>query len=111
MIDHGSAFAGSDFDPAHDQNSFIPYYLRAWRAEGWGKLTPDQKLRAMPSVSGDTERQLRDWFHGINAADLEAVLHRYGIDPAPSVARLAKVKALLAEENFSVAVNGLWLAT
>jgi 8-oxo-dGTP pyrophosphatase MutT (NUDIX family) len=111
LIDHGSAFAGSHFDPAHDRNSFIPYYLRAWKAEGWQDLTPEQKLRAMPAVSGDTEKQLREWFHGINLADLETLLHRYGIDPAPSAARLAKVKALLAEPNFSEAVNRIWLAT
>lgn len=111
LIDHGSAFAGSQFDPAHDKNSFIPYYLRAWRAEGWNKLTPEERLRSMPVISGDTEKQLRDWFHGINAAELEQVLHRYGIDPQPSVDRLARVKALLAEENLSEAVNRLWLVT
>ena len=111
LIDHGSAFAGKDFDPANDRNSFIPYYLRAWKVDGWHDLDYEQRLRSMPAVSGDTERQLRDWFHGINGGDLEAVLFRYGIDPAPSLERLAKIKALLAEPNFSEAINRIWLAT
>lgn len=111
LIDHGSAFAGPDFDPATDQNSFIPYYLRAWHPEGWGELDMEQKLRSMPSVSGDVDRQLREWFQGINAEDLEAVLFRFGINPAPSVARLAKFKALLEKPNLSEAVNRIWLMT
>lgn len=111
LIDHGSAFAGDAFDPANDKNSFIPYYLRVWRAESWAKLTPAERLRAMPTVSGDTERQLREWFHGLHVEDLEALLHRYGIDPGPEVQRFARVKALLAEDNFSEAINQLWLAT
>lgn len=111
LIDHGTAFAGTAFDPANDKNSFIPYYLRVWRAEGWASLTPEERLRAMPTVSGDTERQLREWFHGLHVQDLEALLHRYGIDPAPEVQRFARVKALLAEDNFSEAINRLWLVT
>lgn len=110
LIDHGSAFAGLDFDPANDKNSFVPYYLRAWKAEGWGSLDFEQKLRSMPVVSGDVEAQLRSWLEGLHADAIEQVLHRYGIDPSASLTRLAKIKALLSTPNLSEAVNRLWLA-
>jgi len=109
LIDHGSAFAGPDFDPAHDRNSFIPYYLRAWVGDSWARLSVDQKFRSMPVISGDTEKQLRAWFDGIHADDLEQILHRFGINPEPSLARLAAFKQMLDQPNFSEAINRYWV--
>jgi len=111
LIDHGSAFAGPSFDPARDKNSFIPYYLRAWRGDTWKDLTPEQRLRAMPSLARDADDQLRTWLEGVHAGDVEQILARYGIDPAPSLQRMVRLKQLLAEPSVSQAINRLWLAT
>ena len=109
LIDHGSAFAGPSFDPARDKNSFIPYYLRAWSGDSWKDLTPEQKLRAMPTIPRDTDAQLKMWLEGLHAGELEQVLARYGIDPAPSMARLTRVKLLLSQDSLSAALNRMWL--
>lgn len=109
LIDHGSAFAGPSFDPARDENSFIPYYLRAWKGDSWHSLLPEQRLRAMPSLNEDSDDQLRSWLEGVHAGDVEAVLARYGIDPQPSLDRLVRVRKLLAEPSVSQAINRLWL--
>lgn len=111
LIDHGSAFAGPSFDPARDKNSFIPYYLRAWKGDAWYDLPPEKRLRSMPALNQDSDDQLRSWLHGIHAGDIEAVLVRYGIDPQPSLDRLARVKRLLEAPILSEALNQLWLAT
>lgn len=111
LIDHGSAFAGPSFDPARDKNSFIPYYLRAWKGDAWHDLQPSQRLRAMPSLNEDSDEQLRKWLEGIHGGDLEQVLARYGIDPQPSLERLAKIRRLLTEPSVSQAINQLWLET
>jgi 8-oxo-dGTP pyrophosphatase MutT (NUDIX family) len=111
LIDHGSAFAGPSFDPARDKNSFIPYYLRAWKGDAWYDLPPEKRLRSMPALNQDSDDQLRNWLHGIHAGDVEAVLVRYGIDPQPSLDRLARVKRLLEAPILSEALNQLWLAT
>jgi len=111
LIDHGSAFAGSDFDPASDPNSFIPYYLRAWQASSWKELDAEGRLKAMPMISRNLDDELKEWVNRLHADDLEQILTRYGIDPKPSVERLAKVKSLLTADNMSAAVNRLWLKT
>jgi 8-oxo-dGTP pyrophosphatase MutT (NUDIX family) len=111
LIDHGSAFAGPSFDPARDKNSFIPYYLRAWKGDNWHGLLPEQRLRAMPSLNKDSDEQLRTWLEGVHGGDLEQVLARYGIDPQPSLERLVRIRKLLTEPSVSQAINQLWLAT
>lgn len=111
LIDHGSAFAGASFDPANDKNSFIPYYLRAWKANDWHDLDLEDKLRAMPTCGREADEQLKAWLDGVHAGDLEGLLHRYGIDPAPTIARLARVKLLIGEGSLSQAVNKIWLLT
>jgi hypothetical protein len=111
LIDHGSAFAGPSFDPARDKNSFIPYYLRAWKGDAWHDLLPEQRLRAMPSLNKDSDEQLRTWLEGVHGGDLEQVLARYGIDPQPSLDRLVKIRKLLTAPSVSQAINQLWLET
>lgn len=112
LIDHGSAFAGSAFDPAYDQNSFVPYYLRAWASPKFNQLSTKKKLEQMPSVSDETKGELREWLDGLHADRLEMVLNRYGIDPRPSLARLAKVKtSASSSKSVDEAINRLWVTT
>lgn len=111
LIDHGSAFAGDAFDPANDKNSFVPYYLRAWQPEDWAILTIEQRIKAMPILPHGLDDDLKYWIHRLSADDLESILHRFGIDPAPSLKRLARIKALLGVENLSTKINQLWVTT
>jgi hypothetical protein len=111
LIDHGSAFAGAGFDPAHDQNSFTPYYLRAWSDGKFSTMTAAQKLKVMPRIDRGTELDLRGWIDGLHSEDLDRVLLRYGIDPAPEKMRLAQLKALITQMPADEAVNKLWADT
>lgn len=113
LIDHGSAFAGPGFDPAYDKNSFVPFYLRAWAGQKFNSLTTAQKLERMPSVNEAMRKELGEWLGQIHAANLEGLLTRFGIDPRPSVARLAKLKELCSAGSVPVdqAINRLWVTT
>jgi hypothetical protein len=94
LIDHGSAMAGRSFDPAHDENSFIPYYLRAWTGMKFNQLDEGQKLRQMPTAGIDGEKALARWLRDIDPQRLAAKLQSYGIDPEPMVERLEYLKML-----------------
>jgi hypothetical protein len=109
LIDHGSAMAGARFDPAHDQDSFTPYYLRAWAVGAFSKLPPKAKLQAMPRLPEESEQKLRTWFDGLHADDLEHELLLYGVDLAPAVQRLAQLKTMLTEMPADLAVNRVWV--
>ena len=111
LIDHGSAFAGPAFDPAHDKNSFVPFYLRAWSWPKFNLLSEGDKLRTMPQLSDQTREQLRTWFDNLHADHMEAVLLRYGIDPRPSLDRFAKIKLLASQMPLDQAVNRFWVTT
>lgn len=109
LIDHGSAFAGRNFDPGHDQYSFVPYYLRAWAPQQFNALSSEDKLKALPRLSGPSEQVLKSWLQQLDEHRLAAVLLRYGINPAPSVERLVKLKAMLQTEASDLAVNQSWV--
>jgi hypothetical protein len=109
LIDHGSAFAGAGFDPAHDRNSFVPFYLRAWAGEKFNQLPTDQKLERMPQVGNQLRDELRDWLNGIHAEHLQGLLTRFGIDPAPALDRLAKLKVLASQMPVDQAIDRLWV--
>jgi len=111
LIDHGSAFAGREFDPAYDRNSFVPFYLRAWTGRRFNNLPLKEKLSVMPETSELVRKELKSWLDGLHADRLEGVLTRYGIDPAPSVQRLAKLKVLAGTMPVDKAINRLWVTT
>jgi hypothetical protein len=111
LIDHGSAFAGNGFDPAHDQNSFIPFYLRAWADGRFSQMTAEQKLKVMPRLDRQTAEELGKWLDGLHAEDLDRVLIRYGVNPQPAKDRLAKLKALSTQMPVDEAVNRVWATT
>lgn len=112
LIDHGSTFAGLDFDPAHDHSSFVPYYLRAWSPRKFNTLPPQEKQRRMPVADHHVEVLLRDWLSGLSGDALRDTIARYGLDPAACLKRLAHVKTLLSDpkvKDISVAIDGLWV--
>jgi GNAT superfamily N-acetyltransferase len=107
LIDHGSAMAGRSFDPAHDGNSFIPYYLRAWTGMRFSKLDDAQKARAMPTAGIDGAKAVERWLKDIDAKRFAAKLQTYGIDPEPMVERLEYIKMMPGPKD--QAINKLWL--
>jgi len=111
LIDHGSAMAGDDFDPANDQNSFVPYYLRAWVIGPFNSLSVTDKLKVMPRVDDHMADELHDWVSHLHAHELGAQLLRYGVNPEPAIARLAKLKVLMSQEPVDLAINKLWVTT
>ncbi len=111
FIDHGAAFAGPDFDPAHDRNSFVPCFLRQWAPKAFNGLSVEQKLEYMPKVNTRIRAELKAWLDSLHADALEHTLYRYGIDPSACLARLAKVKTLATEMPVDLAINRLWVTT
>jgi hypothetical protein len=108
LIDHGSAFAGTEFDPAHDQNSFVPFYLRAWVPQKkFNKMPASEKLRVMPTVNVHVRETLKAWVDGLDGSQLADILAKYGIDSSACLARLNRVKALAAD--IDEAINRLWV--
>lgn len=111
LIDHGSAMAGADFDPAHDQNSFVPFYLRAWATSKFNAMDDEGKLKVMPRLVRQTEDGLRHWLDSLQAQDLDRILYRYGVNPEPAKARLARLKTMATSEPADLAVNKAWATT
>lgn len=109
LIDHGSAFAGINFDPARDHDSFVPFYLRAWTGRKFNSMDVAEKLSYMPKVGPTVAQDLRRWLDGIHGDDLASILHRYGINPQPTLDRLAKLKA--QEGSVDEIINKLWVTT
>jgi len=110
LIDHGSTFAGFSFNPGNDDNSFVPYYLRIWGPDkGWNKMSKEQQLASLPRLPEVMDEHLKEWVLQLNGQELSEVLLRYGINPVPSVARLAKVQLLARQSaNLSVDLNRMW---
>lgn len=114
LIDHGSTFAGSQFNPANDSdgsggfNSFVPYYLRYTAPKGkFHELTREQQLRFMPQTPEDLLPAFKAWLEEIDPQQLEELLVSFGISPDPALQRLAQLK--VAVDGGFDALNGLWL--
>lgn len=108
LIDHGSAMAGAHFDPAHDKNSFTPFYLRAWAPGKFSTMAEADKLKYMPRLDRQSADELRSWIDGLHADDLDRVLLRYGVDPQPAKERLARLKMTATSMPADEAVNRFW---
>ncbi len=113
LIDHGSAFAGPAFDPAHDKNSFVPYYLRAWALKDqFVQMPAPDKLRALPRVPESCARKLAQWVLSISPERLQAICVRYGIDPTVTLERLRRVQdGVSAGTPPDLMINQLWSTT
>jgi 8-oxo-dGTP diphosphatase len=112
LIDHGSAFAGPSFDPGHDGNSFVPYYLRAWCLdENFHQLDTATKLKSLPRVPASVAEELKTWFGKIVPGDVRLICQRYGINTIPTMDRLQKVSVRLGNEPLDLIINSLWVTT
>lgn len=111
LIDHGSTMAGPGFDPGHDDNTFVPYYLRVWAGTNFHNMPPDVQLKQMPTIHGEVDQKLREWVEALNEEELAHIITMCGMDSAPALARLAKLKNLMSlTPNASEATNRFWLA-
>lgn len=112
LIDHGSAFAGDEFDPAHDRASFVPFYLRAWAPHtNFNQLPLEEKLKYLPRVHGEVAQRLTTWIEGRKPDEVRVICSRYGIDPEPTLRRLEKLQALAKTVPVDEAVDRLWATT
>lgn len=109
LIDHGSALAGPSFDPGHDKDSFVPYYLRVWAGPGFHGMDPKEQLNQMPELAGESDDEFRTWVMSLNPQELESIIHRLGMDPAPSLARLKEIQSDPQAVKMSRHVNKCWL--
>jgi hypothetical protein len=107
LIDHGSALAGPDFDPAHDSCSFVPWYLRAWAGKDWAQLKPDERLAKMPVTGADLDAELLEWLRSIDGARVSSILAECGVSPGPTQGRLTLLRGLPA--NASEGLDRLWV--
>ena len=107
LIDHGSAMAGESFDPAGDDKSFIPYFLRAWVGRRFDGMSQSDQLHHMPTAGIDGEKILKKWVRDLDPKALAHKLSSYGIDPEPMVARLGQAQMLEGPKD--VGINKLWI--
>lgn len=109
LIDQGSAFAGKNFNPAHDRYSFVPFYLRAWAQPVFNKMPAADKLRYMPRLAASGEQQLRGWAMGLDEDRTSRAITRYGVDPTQALMRLKRFKEMVETVPADLAVNMLWV--
>jgi hypothetical protein len=107
LIDHGSAFDGENFDPVHDNKSFVPYYLRVF-VPNWADLDQESRFKAAPRVSTEMAAELGAWVQSIDTDALAHEISRYGIDPTPAVIRLQRLKEICYTMAPDLAINSLW---
>jgi Phosphatidylinositol 3- and 4-kinase len=108
LIDHGSAFAGPSFNPAHDPKTYVPFYLRIMAPGNWKELTPGQRYAALPRLHPSGAAALGTWLQGLSEDHISTAVSRYGIDPAPVVARLKSLKDQAAHMPADLAINASW---
>ena len=94
LIDHGSALAGESFDPATDDNSFIPFYLRAWTNRKFKDMKTEERLRFMPGLDRRAEQLFDQWVADISDDKMVTILQDYHINPQPCYSRLSMVRAM-----------------
>ena len=107
LIDHGSTFAGNAFDPALDESSFVPFYLRYRVEKGFKKLDPEDRMLKIVQLDARTDELVRNWLMHIDENRIGGIIKEFGINPEPSLARLRDLKA--HEGSISHYVNKLWV--
>lgn len=109
LIDHGSAFAGDDFAPATDPDTFVPAYLTAFAPLDFTKLTSGEKLAALPRLGRDAASALKVWLIGLSEVDTAAAIHRLGVEAEPCARRLDKLVSDARTMPADLAVNAAWV--
>jgi hypothetical protein len=106
LIDHGASMAGVNFNPAFDENSYIPFFLRAFSGTKFKTMGPVDRASVLPRVPDSIELILEDWVASITPQKLAWILRKYEIDPAPMLARLNQIQR--APKPVWQSINRLW---
>jgi len=106
LIDHGSALAGQSFDPSDDDNSFIPFYLRAWTNRKFKEMSPQDRTRHMPGIDRRGEQVFDQWVDDLDEDNMAEILLSYNVNPDPAMQRLAMIRAMPGPKW--VVLNRLW---
>lgn len=109
MIDHGSSFANEQFDPAKDEDIFIPYILRFGKVRS--AMTKEQKLEAMPRIrNAQAEVDLKHWILTLDGDLMQREMNLFGLDPRPALMRLEKIKNLIKQSKYAdIVINSIWV--
>jgi hypothetical protein len=94
LIDYGSAFAGSGYEPGADSKSFIPAYLRSRWADNIKAKPPEERYEELFHPTHEVAKEVGRWIESLDYKMVEGVLTRYGIHPHPTLARLQSLKAV-----------------
>jgi hypothetical protein len=101
--------AGDLFNPGVDPYTFIPFYLRAFKDVNYKKLTPEERVKNLPTIDADADTKLAKWVLNLNNDAIENALYRYGVDALPVLNRLAKLQRKYAEGGkMCDIINYLW---
>jgi hypothetical protein len=95
LIDHGAAFAGTDFSP-RDPDTYVPYYLRVGAPADFESMSPDDKLRHLPRLHPDGVRDLAAWVSELSEERLAAAVRPFGVISEPCISRLRDLKTAVA---------------
>lgn len=112
LIDHGSAFAGTNFAPGSDKKSFVPFYLR-YNTKNFSTLPSDaDRLNRMPRIPYMAQHELAEWIRKLDLDKMVEILQRFGINPAPEVARFHEIRKMANNEaDLDRSINMLWVTT
>lgn len=108
LIDHGTTFAGTAFNPL-DKDTWTPYYLRIWKSDNWKNMDINEKIRALPRASSEVEQKIAEWLANIDEKYVSAMLQKYSINPDPTVQRLQRIKQSLGKEPIDLTIGKFWL--
>lgn len=99
LIDHGTSFAGFSFNPAVDNKSFIPTYLRFGAPGDWQLMSAEEKYSHMPHPTKEMAETVSMWIDYLKVEPMVEIMERYGIIPDAIVARFNIIKELEPEHR------------
>lgn len=110
LIDHGSAFAGPNFNPGRDSKSFTPYFLRVFAPTGYSKKKPEDRIEGLPVLTPAGDIALKKWVHGIDPSLISETMGSHGIGKVEQEAVLERLSDLQHHEGARLSryVNELW---
>jgi hypothetical protein len=99
LIDHGSAFAGNQFNPADDPKSFIPFYLRAFTNKSFSSLSSEEKYDAMPQPTDKLSESVGEWIQQLDKPNIKETLREYQLKTEFVINRLDWLLSLPSEDR------------
>jgi hypothetical protein len=108
LIDHSSAFAGPNFNPGNDENSFVPYYLRFNAPANYQTLSPAEKYKLLPVPTAQEEKNFKHWLDSFDKATFIHEIGKYGI---PTDAIRSRFQSIASATDPLKKLNRMWTGT